>query len=347
VAQTADVVILTPLIDEFDAVRAAMRGGEPDTWGSRTIHRGEIAGQQVIVVPILGMGNSRATLAARDAVAVWNPSRLLLVGIAGGVPEGSDDMHLGDVLIPTEVVGYELAKVKPGRTDRRWDVFKPDHDLLLVAQQVQPADWVHTISAPRPDGSGGRVIPLVHVGPVLSGDKVLAENAAVTDLRQHWPKAVGVEMEAVGVALVAYTGGPAFLMIRAASDFADEDKNDNWRRYAAAAAAEFALAVLRRAAPLAERNRPQAARIDAPASYPPAIKLDVITNLDDSWEPVADLFEVPPDKQRAFTRSANPARELWTWLEVRGKLPELPAILVNPYVQRPELAERMREAGTR
>ena len=92
------------------------------------------------------------------------------------------------------------------------------------------------------------MIPRVHVGPVLSGDKVLAENAAVTDLRQHWPKAVGVEMEAVGVALVAYTGGPAFLMIRAASDFADEDKNDDWRRYAAAAAAEFALAVLRRAA---------------------------------------------------------------------------------------------------
>jgi len=261
----ADVVILTPLTDEFDAVRAAMRGGQSDTWGSRTIHRGEIAGQQVVVVPILGMGNSLASLAAREAIAVWSPSRLMLVGIAGGVPEGSNDMRLGDVLIPTEVVGYELAKVRPGRTDRRWDVFKSNYDLLLVAQQVKPAEWVHAISVPRPDGTGGRVIPRTHVGPVFSGDKVLAENAAIKDLRRHWPKAVGVEMEAVGVALVAYTRGPAFLMIRAVSDFADEDKNDDWRRYAAAAAAEFTLAVLRRAAPPAERNRPQPVRIAGPA----------------------------------------------------------------------------------
>jgi hypothetical protein len=127
---------------------------------------------------------------------------------------------------------------------------------------------------------------------------------------------------------------------------ARRDKNDDWRRYAAAAATEFALAVLRRAAPPAERNRPQAARIDAPASYPGAIKLHVLKNLDDSWEPVADLFEVPPDMQRVFSRSANPARELWTWLEVRGKLPELPAIREDPDVERPDLARRMREAGT-
>lgn len=73
----------------------------------------------------------------------------------------------------------------------------------------------------------------------------------------------------------------------------------------------------------------------------------MIKNLDDSWESVADLFEVPPDKQRAFSRSANPARELWTWLEVRGKLPELPAILEDPDVERPDLAKRMREASTR
>jgi len=70
----------------------------------------------------------------------------------------------------------------------------------------------------------------------------------------------------------------------------------------------------------------------------------VIEKLHDSWEPVADLFEVPPDTQRAFSRTANPARELWTWLEVRGKLPELPAILEHPDVGRPDLARRTRAA---
>ncbi len=340
--QDVDVVILTALQVETAAVLAAVGGTAGHQWQEATVHRGEVAGQRVVVVPIGGMGSVRAAQTAQRAIDVWNPVRLLLVGIAGGVPAGGDDLRLGDVLVPDQVVGYELAKVRPGSTDRRWDVFRPDRSLVETARHLPPAEWVHTVSVPRPDGSDGRVIPRVHIGPVLSGDKVLADTEAVDGLRRAWPKMIGVEMESLGVALTAYTNGPGFLMVKAVSDYADTAKSDDWHRYAAAAAAQFAVAVLRRAPVGSDPSRPQAVRAAVPGTFSGRVKLQVCRNLGGSWKDVADLFEVPQYEVDRFDRGDEP-RSLWHWLEIRSKLYALPDTLED--VGRKDLAEFMRTNG--
>jgi O-acetyl-ADP-ribose deacetylase (regulator of RNase III) len=73
---------------------------------------------------------------------------------------------------------------------------------------------------------------------------VVADAKALADLRVAWPKAIGIEMESLGVAMAAYQSRAGFLMVKAASDFADRVKDDSWQRYAAEAAARFAVAVL-------------------------------------------------------------------------------------------------------
>src|SRR5262249_48284195 len=97
-----------------------------------------------------------------------------------------------------------------------------------------------------PVEGASRSTPRAHVGPVLSGEKVLADGRTLAGLRTDWPRAIGVEMESLGVALAAYQNSPAFLTVKAVSDFADSHKGDTWRAYAAEAAARSAVAVLRR-----------------------------------------------------------------------------------------------------
>lgn len=241
-----EVAILTTLTVEEKAVIEAIGNCSVQPWYGRDLHLGEIAGQRVLVFPIDGMGNVAAAQAAELVIRVWNPARLMLAGIAAGASQPQGQIRLGDVLVADQVVGYELAKVKPGKIDRRYIVYRSDVELLNVARNLLSADWTERIPTPRPDDPQGRMRPLVHIGPVLAGDKVLADGGTLTELRQAWPAAIGVEMEGVGVAHAAHRNGIGFLMVKAVCDLADVKKDDTWHRYASAAAAHFAIAVLSR-----------------------------------------------------------------------------------------------------
>jgi nucleoside phosphorylase len=334
-----DVAILTALTVEESAIVDAIGNCTMHRWRGMSLHLGDINGQRVLVFPI-GVGTGSAAAATERVIGVWNPARIVLVGIAGGTRDVTADVRPGDILIPDQVVGYELAKVTPDDTIRRYEVYRPDADLLALARSLRAAEWADRIALPRPDDPSGRVRPLVHVGPVLTGDKVLADTAALADLRLAWPKAIGVEMESLGVALAAYRNGPSFLMIKAVSDFADGAKNDDWHRYAANAAARFAVALLS-GSPAGPGRRAQAVPTVAPVKYPGHVKIVVCQRMHSDWEDVADLFDVPVHV-RARYRHGQQARDLWDWLEVRMKLYALPAALAE--IGRPDLADLMRSA---
>src|SRR5262249_24824614 len=80
--------------------------------------------------------------------------------------------------------------------------------------------WQQSIAIARPRAG----VPRRHLGPVASGDKVIASEQGLAPLRAHWPALIGVEMEAAGVAAANFQS-PAplpFFMVRGVSDLADE-----------------------------------------------------------------------------------------------------------------------------
>jgi nucleoside phosphorylase len=252
-----NVAILTALPVEETAVIEAIGNCSVEPWYGRDLHLGEIVGQRVLVFPIDGIGNVAAAQAAELVTRVWNPTRLMLAGIAAGASQPLGDIRLGDVLVADQVVGYELAKVRPDHIERRYKVYQSDVELLNHARSLRSADWADRITTPRPDDPKGRMRPLVHIGPILTGDKVLADGATLRELRQAWPQAIGVEMEGLGVAHAAHRNGAGFLMVKAVCDLADDKKDDTWHLYASAAAAHFAIGVLGRSpVPDLERPRP-------------------------------------------------------------------------------------------
>lgn len=82
--------------------------------------------------------------------------------------------------------------------------------------------------------------PEIHYGIIASGNILFKDSAARDSLWENTGKqCLCVEMEAAGL----MDRFPC-LVIRGICDYADSHKNDRWQRYAAAAAAAFAVELL-------------------------------------------------------------------------------------------------------
>jgi nucleoside phosphorylase len=194
---------------------------------------------RLVLMSLLGMGRVQAANATNDAMWRWDPRYVLLVGIAGGIAEAG--VQRGDVLISDQIADYELQKLTEGGNQIRWVVHQVDPRLLETAKHLR-GNWRRLIRKRRPQP--GR--PECFIGPVATGDKVVAIKEVIELLRSDWPKLIGTEMEAGGAASATFQSArqPGFLMIRGVSDLADENKDDTWRRYACHAAAAFAITLL-------------------------------------------------------------------------------------------------------
>ncbi|GIF75196.1 hypothetical protein Asi02nite_47140 [Asanoa siamensis] len=299
-------MIVTALAEEQDAVLAVL-GDVPS--GTAVVD-----GLRVAVESLHGMGNPGAAGSGGTVLARWGARRLLLVGIAGGI--GAAGVGFGDVLVPDQIVGYESGKVRDDGVLRRPEVYRPDFTLLTAARAVRPADWAPA----RP----------VHVGTVLSGEKVIASREVLDELRAGWPRAVGVEMESLGTALAAYRAGGGFLMVKGVSDLADAGKDDRWRGHAADAAARFTLALLRRLAAAA-----------GDLEVPGSVRLLVCQRLVGDWQRLAIYFDIPAYERAAFARGPGPDG-VWDWLVARQRLRELPDAL--DFIGRADLTAELRDA---
>ncbi len=238
-----DFVIITALPEELEALLAKLPSYQQLPPADEDVHvyyQADLLGAyRLVLMSLLGMGRVQAANATNDAMRRWDPRYVLLVGIAGGIAEAG--VQRGDVLISDQIADYELQKLTDGGNQIRW-VVHPVAPRLLEAARHLRVNWRRLIRKRRPQP--GR--PQCFIGPVATGDKVVAIKEVLELLRSDWPKLIGIEMEAGGVASAAFQSAqqPGFLMIRGVSDLADENKDDSWRQYACHAAAAYAITLL-------------------------------------------------------------------------------------------------------
>jgi nucleoside phosphorylase len=334
-----DIVIMVALPLEEQAAARALGDCSSCNWRGRRLHVGDLNGLSILVFPMDGMGNVGSAEATTRIIATWKPRYVMLTGIAGGVRNASGNICLGDVLVPDQVVGYELGKTRADGPERRYEVYRAHPGLLGAARGLLPQDWAMKIAIPRPGGQSNRVIPQAHFGPILAGEKVLADGATLADLRSDWPKAIGVEMEGLGVAVACYRSSIGFLAAKAVCDFADTAKDDDWQPYAAETAARFLIAVLANFSSQSESEKPEAPQVVKVPDFRGEVKVEFCRRIGKGWKELADLFDVSPHEREGFSPGDEP-RDLWEWLERRSKLDALPDKLME--IRRSDLAEIMR-----
>lgn len=245
-----DILIVTILPDEYAAALRVLSDarpvqGTPDApnlygWRLGTIAR-TYGGAYRVALALTGRaGNVSASQAVVRSAERWKPRYVLLVGIAGGLPR--EDCAVGDVVVSTEIYGYEYGKLDGGFHPRANWTYQVDRGLLTSAQAFAAAtpDW----------WTGEAPAPKVLFGPVASGEKVVDDpsDPSFAAVLKHWPKLQAVEMEGAGAAAAIEelravgSSPPGFLMIRGISDMprppekraegaaaqtAERDKNKN------------------------------------------------------------------------------------------------------------------------
>lgn len=200
--------------------------------------------KKIVACCAIGMGHLNSALLVRDLIASWRPKSIVLVGIAGGLGEAD----LGDVVVSDQVIDYELGKETTSGYKPRWSVYRADPRLIDRAHGLIIDGWAPQVKNGRPDKLRKRK-PGLFVGPILSGNKVIANERVSSEFSSIWSKALAIEMEGAGVAAAVYQSqvGVPFTVVKAICDKADSAKNDDWQSYAAEAAAEVAVKLLSRA----------------------------------------------------------------------------------------------------
>jgi nucleoside phosphorylase len=193
------------------------------------------------------------------------PQVILLVGIAGGLcdgNEGRDGIGPGDVLIADQVTYVEFLKLVPelGPLMRSYAIDHPSVPLRkAITTPIQKTLRLR-------DHLGAPPIPTdrefkIHIGSIVSGEKVLGDvkSHVQQQLLKPFDKALGVDMESIGMARAVCDGRssfwyhPRYAVIRGISDLVSAADNDemrtDWKPFAAQAAAVVAREFVRRLPP--------------------------------------------------------------------------------------------------
>lgn len=180
-------------------------------------------------------GPDGSTLTSMESILTLKPQKIIMVGIAYGLKPQTQ--QIGEILVSSHIRDYERQRIGLG----------PNNEMQSVQRGDRPQASTQLLDRCRSaqiDWKG----PKVHVGLLLSGDKLVDHAEFLTQLRAVEPEAIGGEMEAAGLYAAAHREKVDWIVIKAISDWADGNKKDQEeekrQQLAASNAAAFVISVL-------------------------------------------------------------------------------------------------------
>jgi nucleoside phosphorylase len=197
---------------------------------------------QVYAVAAPRMGMPTAAILSMKTVQLLRPEFLAMSGVTAGTPGKT---RMGDIVVADPAWDWGSGKWTNEGTDL---VFSqaPHHlslDPILHNKFVQMSKNVGTFAAIKRDWSGDTPehdLRLL-VGPMASGAAVLADRLTSDRIKQQHRELLAIEMEAYAVYAAAQQAPvpqPKAFVLKSVVDFADGDKHDRWRKYAAYTSAQ-------------------------------------------------------------------------------------------------------------
>lgn len=285
------VGILTALPKELAAMKRVLCNGNEVTRSGKGSGRrywlANVASSDgkvhiVAIAQSVSMGNNISAVRATQLLEHCpNAAVLLMVGIAGGIPnvdKADEHVRLGDIVVSSAmgVVQYDLVKRTDSFEQMRHPPRPPSAELveaihaleivelegnrpwdLFIAQVVaslgwpRPSEETDKLTSARGRGFASHPfdperrpdLPKIHRGPIASANKLLKDPKLRDALRDQFG-VKAVEMETSGVADATWLQDRGYLAIRGICDYCDKSKGDVWQKYAAIVAAAYARSIL-------------------------------------------------------------------------------------------------------
>jgi nucleoside phosphorylase/CheY-like chemotaxis protein len=191
------------------------------------------------------MGIAASAVLSAKVIHQFRPRYIAMVGICAGRP---DKVSIGDLIIADPTWDWGSGKLVSENGESKFlpsphqlDL-DPDTAALMktLAKDAKLLNEVRHASM----GNKPKAELSAHVGPLVSGAAVVAHSPTFDSLLAQHRGILGVDMEVYAVAAAALGSAkprPKFLVIKGVSDFADENKADDFQQYAASVSANFLL----------------------------------------------------------------------------------------------------------
>jgi nucleoside phosphorylase len=237
-------------------------------------------GDEYVIASVrcLEQGNQQAQSVAQRLIDDLDPQWILLVGIAGCIPD--PDYTLGDVILASRLHDFCVsARFENGASqfNVRGGPMHPDVQNLLaslpfIESLLGKWNTSRRIGADRPKTKlqaenfygddvwkdktraslkryfgpkSNRKIPKVLTGSVASSDTLVKDTNLVKEWQQSARQVAGIEMELAGVYQAAHDAQKPVLAIRGISDVVGFKRSPEWTEYACHTAAAVAVALLK------------------------------------------------------------------------------------------------------
>lgn len=203
--------IISAMPVELEAILHEMKQPQEEAVGGVTFTRGMLAGQEVVAA-VSGIGKVHAAMCAQAMILQYQPEVMINTGVAGCLAPG---IEIGDVVVATAAVQHDMDTVSLGDA--------PGMISGLGRVELPCAAEVSARLEKSIRDTGGRV----HRGIVASGDQFISDRS-----RKQWIQtqfgALCCEMEGAAIAQVCYRNGTDCAILRAISDNADGEANEDF-----------------------------------------------------------------------------------------------------------------------
>lgn len=206
--------------------------------------------RSVIAATAPRMGMPAAAILTSKFIQQFRPRVMVMVGICAG---RSGRVQIGDVVVADPTWDCGSGKIEPSKEgpkflpDPHHLDLDPDHSEL-IRELSRDAAFLAEVRR-KFDGKRPDTALSLHLGPLTSGAAVIADPATFSGLIPQHRKLLGLEMEAYAVMASGLGNGrprPIVFVAKGVSDFADEEKSDDYQEYAAYVSASVGFEIAKR-----------------------------------------------------------------------------------------------------
>lgn len=247
-----DLAIITALDTvEYDAVQSLPLNWEPlrlrhdETrylTGTLSTANGP---RSIIAAAAPRMGIPASAILTSKMIHQFRPRYMAMVGICAGRKE---KVNLGDLIIAEPTWDWGSGKISSENGDPKFlpspHQLHMDPDTNSLFKSMTRDEILLATIKKLSKGHKPKTELSAHMGPLVSGAAVVAHKPTFDQLLSQHRGILGVDMEAYAVAAAAQGSAkprPLFMIIKGVSDFADEDKADDFQEFAASVSANFLL----------------------------------------------------------------------------------------------------------
>lgn len=205
-AMNKPIGIIGAMLQEVKTLTARLDNPQATEIAGITLTRGELNHTPVVIVQC-GIGKVNATIATTLLIERYQPTAIINTGSAGGIGE---QLKVGDVVIGNNVTHHDIDVTAFGYVAGQMAGMPKNYpcDTQLVGLAKQAATTFPNAN--------------IHHGQIVSGDQFIADSSRFAAIKNDFPTALAVEMEAAAIAQTCYRFDVPFVVIRAISDLANE-----------------------------------------------------------------------------------------------------------------------------